>query len=375
MAPAVRQDLLPVHEGPRLILYYQTHHDSLGNVISVLPLITKSTGVTHVIVAAIHINNGPGNITLNDDPPDAAKFNTLWQEVAWLQGSGIKVMGMLGGAAHGSFLRLSGDDSSFEAYYRPLEEVVRRHRLDGLDLSIEEEIPVASVQRLLTRLRLDFGPSFILSLAPVATALIPGLPHLSGFSYFELETWCQSLVTSTPEAPPTAPIISFYSAITYCNWGDASNPFLYASLIAQGWDPSRIVLGLITNPANGAGHVHLPRMKTVLAAVRAAFPNFGGVMGWEYFNAGLEREGTNEPWEWAQELGSVIRTRSTGVQPSIDARLRNPAQAWGGQLQTRWKGEDLDTLMALGVDMAEAIQAMDAADGNVDLAASFLFDS
>jgi hypothetical protein len=78
--------------------------------VSLLPLITNQTGVTHAIVAAIHLNEGPGNITLNDDPPHASKYETLWGEVAWLQASGVKVLGMLGGAAKGSFERLDGPD-------------------------------------------------------------------------------------------------------------------------------------------------------------------------------------------------------------------------------------------------------------------------
>ncbi|KAK4973952.1 hypothetical protein LTR28_011155, partial [Elasticomyces elasticus] len=70
--------LLPLSEGSRVVVYHQTHHTHDGKPISVLPLITNQTGVTHVIVAAIHINEGPGNITLNDDPPDAKKFDVLW---------------------------------------------------------------------------------------------------------------------------------------------------------------------------------------------------------------------------------------------------------------------------------------------------------
>jgi hypothetical protein len=101
--------LLPLSEGPRVIVYHQTIHRD-GKYVSLLPLITNQTGVTHVIVAAIHLNEGPGNITLNDDPPHASKYETLWGEVAWLQASGVKVLGMLGGAAKGSFERLDGPD-------------------------------------------------------------------------------------------------------------------------------------------------------------------------------------------------------------------------------------------------------------------------
>lgn len=96
---------------PRLVLYQQTHHTPDGAPISILPLVIQGTGVTHLYVAAVHLNDGPGNISLNDDPPDHPKFNQLWEEVKILQSAGVKVMLMLGGAAKGSFGTLSGDDT------------------------------------------------------------------------------------------------------------------------------------------------------------------------------------------------------------------------------------------------------------------------
>ena len=101
--------LLPLGQGPRVVVYHQTHHRD-GKVVSILPLITQQTGVTHVIVAAIHLNDN-AYLTLNDDPPDADKFNTLWSEVAWLQASGVKVLGLLGGAAQGSYAKLDADQA------------------------------------------------------------------------------------------------------------------------------------------------------------------------------------------------------------------------------------------------------------------------
>jgi hypothetical protein len=95
----------------RVIIYHQTHHKpNNGPPVSLLPLITNETGVTHVIIAAIHLNDPAGNITLNDHLPDHERFNTLWGEVAWLQATGVKCLGLLGGAAKGSFERLDGED-------------------------------------------------------------------------------------------------------------------------------------------------------------------------------------------------------------------------------------------------------------------------
>lgn len=114
MSPAPPK-LLLTSQGPRLIVYHQTLHDSVGNYHSLLPLVTNNTGITHIILAAIHLNAGPGNITLNDHAPDDKRYEQLWGEVKWLQGSGVKVLGMLGGAAQGSYERLGGSEESVYA--------------------------------------------------------------------------------------------------------------------------------------------------------------------------------------------------------------------------------------------------------------------
>jgi hypothetical protein len=116
--------LLPPASGPRLIVYHQTIHDPQGNCHSLLPLLTNNTGITHVIIAAIHLNDEPGNITLNDHRPDDKRFDQLWGEVSWLQGSGVKVLGMLGGAAKGSFEKLSGDDENVGIMHMSLVRMV-----------------------------------------------------------------------------------------------------------------------------------------------------------------------------------------------------------------------------------------------------------
>lgn len=377
--------------------------------MSLLPLITQNTGVTHVIVAAIHLNEGPGNITLNDDPFDAEKFRTLWAEVAWLRGAGVKVLGMLGGAAKGSFERLGGSDEECEAYYAPLRTLLQHHPLDGLDLDIEEPVPLSTPVRLLTRLRADFGPSFLLTLAPVATALLPdpshpapprpaslapntpnplhrSLPHLSGFSYAELE------------ASPAGRLVEWYNTQFYCGWGDAQTTGWYDAIVAAGWDPRRVVLGVVTNAANGAGHVGLGLLREVCGVLRARYAargGFGGVMGWEYFNAGLG-EGDRDvvravsraeetevgatppagPAGWAKALGLVLRAETPPAPSAPAPPLPSPAAVVAALAQPAvpWPGRDVDALVALGFSRHEAVAALNATDGHVELAAGLLFE-
>lgn len=378
---------LPHSSTPRLVLYCQTHHrDHEGNeAVSLLPLITNNTGVTHVIIAAIHLNDGPGNITLNDHSPDHARFTQLWAETQWLKGSGVRVMGMLGGAAQGSFQKLSGDDANFEAYYVPLRDMIRRHGLEGLDLDIEEEVDISCPLRLLARLRADFGPDFILTLAPVATAMLPNpnstpehpgpsMPHLSGFHYAMLEILASSL-------------INWYNVQFYCGWGDAGSPQMYAAIVQHGkWDPAKIVMGVVTNPGNGSGHVPSYLLEENCRVLRAMFPRFGGVMGWEYFNAGEEVEAKKgRPWEWVGDLGRVLRIGAPMPPPGVvegGRGVERPgmvAQVPGGAAppvppRPSYPKESIDFLKELGFGEAQAVQALNMAGGNVDAAAGLLFD-
>ena len=280
------------HPLPRIITYFQTHHEA-GKPISILPLLTQpGIAVTHVILAAIHINEDPAKITLNDHAPSDPRFVTLWAELSALQANDVKVLGMLGGAAPGTYERLDKDDATFERYYAPVRDLVRERELDGLDLDVEEPMSLGGVIRLIDRLRADFGPEFLISMAPVAAALLDAEKNLSGFDYEALEVM-------------RGKDISWYNAQFYCGWGDCSNPVMYEMLLAKGWPAEKIVLGMVTNPENGAGWVPWEMLGAVLLGLRSRYARFGGVMGWEYFNslpAGKER-----PWEWAKWMTVMLK--------------------------------------------------------------------
>ncbi|KAJ5280245.1 Glycoside hydrolase superfamily [Penicillium angulare] len=305
-------------ERPRVILYHQTLVPGDGPYVSMLPLLENNTGATHVILAAIHLNDDPNHITLNDDPPDNPKFDPLWAEVPLVKQGGVKVMGMLGGAAQGSFARLDGDQAQFERYYGPLLEILRRYELDGLDLDVEEDMSLQGVIRLIDRLKADMGDGFIITLAPVAAALI-GIGNLSGFDYRQLEQ-------------ARASKIGWYNAQFYNGWGPAEDPRMYAAMIAQGWSPRRIVYGLLTNPGNGSqGYVSGEKISPVLGALVEQFPNFGGVMGWEYFNA--LPGGTAKPWQWATQMSvsmglkdMVAAARQVATPGAMASSLNNLLQ-------------------------------------------------
>ncbi len=281
---------------PRIVCYYQTHYQN-GKFVSILPLL--KTGVTHVIVAAIHINSRD-SITLNDDDYDHPMNIPLWAEMGTLQRSGAKVLGMLGGAHQGSFTRLDGDIDSFEAHYKLLYRMVTDTGLDGLDLDVEEAMSLPSVIRLINRLKRDLGRDFLITLAPIATAM-RGQENLSGFNYEALEK-------------AFSVEIAWYNTQFYCGWGCMKTTSDYEKIISRGWPASKIVVGLVTNPANCSGWVEDEPLRKTLVTLKKKYPDFGGVMGWEYFNSMTEEDGEGRPWVWAQCMGKILQQDATEVE-------------------------------------------------------------
>ncbi|KAI1107204.1 glycoside hydrolase family 18 protein [Jackrogersella minutella] len=281
----------------RVVIYYQTtnYNNSATEHVSLLPLISNASdiSVTHVLIAAIHVIDDDGGIHLNDYPPDNALFDQVWSDAAQLQAAGVTVMGMVGGAAAGSFQRLDGDDASFEQYYGPLHDMIGTYNLQGLDLDVEESMSLSGMVRLISRLKSDFGDSFTITLAPVASALTEGGGNLSGFSYFDLEAQVGSS-------------ISFYNGQFYYGWGDASSASDYEFIVDDGFPAAKVVMGLVTDASNGGGFVALDSEAPVLQELTGENPTFGGVAGWEYFNS--EPGGETAPWEWATWMAEHVRS-------------------------------------------------------------------
>jgi hypothetical protein len=287
-------------DSKRVVVYYQTQY--LNNVyVSPKAMTDNNTGVTNVLVGAIHLD--PDVVHLNDDPPEAAKFTQMWADLKAMQAKGVKVSAFVGGAAQGSFQRL---DTAFDTYYPRLKNLVTTYGLDGLDLDVEESMSQAGINRLVDQLTTDFGTGFIITLAPVATALSGG-GNLSGFNYETLERDRGSK-------------IDWYNAQFYCGWGSMANTTGYDNIINRGlFTPNKVVTGVVTNSANCGGYVALPTLKNTLAALVAKYPAFGGVDGWEYFNS--DPGGTAAPWQWAGEMTSAM----SGTTGPVNLALNKPA--------------------------------------------------
>ncbi|KAN0103495.1 glycoside hydrolase family 18 protein [Hyaloscypha variabilis] len=284
---------------PRLVMYVQTFTTADNQPLSLLPLLKHDTKVTHVILAAIHLLTEPENITLNDDSFDASRYDTVWEELQTLQDNGIKVMALLGGAAAGSYARLNGTDAEFTAYYTPLLTILKEYNFDGLDIDIEEHVPISVPLRLLNALYRDMGPSFILTMAPLASALSDEDDfNLSGFSYFALEKLALAPNGNTS-------LVSWYNAMFY--GGFARNTEFYRSCVDAGWEASRVVLGVLDCPDDGQanGFLNFTTLESTIGGLRALYGEFGGVAGWEYHDAG-RTDGWREPWEWVKRIGDAL---------------------------------------------------------------------
>ena len=198
------------------------------------------------------------------------------------------------------------------------------------------------------------GPEFLLTMAPVATALLPPefrMPHMSGFSYFDL---------AEHEA---GALVAWYNAQFYNGWGNAANPLWYDAVISAGWDPAKVVYGLITSPENGSGFVNMDWMtRTALPYLNARHPRFGGVMGWEYFNS--EPGGEARPWQWTAAMSDALR--QPPQRPVAPATAASPPQL-------PFAPNDLDSLMRLArVRKIQGFALLIHTGGNVEQAVNLL---
>ncbi|PSR81296.1 endo-N-acetyl-beta-D-glucosaminidase precursor [Coniella lustricola] len=325
-------------ELPRLVIYFQTTHDDLGNPISMLPLIhEKHIALTHLIVCSLHINEDQ-DIRLNDYSPYDPHFYTLWNETVIMQRAGVKVTGMIGGADPGSFdtgTLDSTDDATFELYYAQLAQVIRTYDLQGMDLDVEQYMSQAGIERLVQRLNADFGEDFIITLAPVATAL-ENSANLSGFNYTALAQASHLAASSTTgsatankttgAAAQGAEMIHFLNAQFYSGFGTMNSPTDFQNVVAAGWDPKFIVAGQLTSPLNGAGYTDASTLNETVVQLVAEYGIIGGIMGWEYFDS--EPGGTDEPWEWAQEMTAILRPGDSLALTITDETATTLSTAW-----------------------------------------------
>jgi hypothetical protein len=178
--------------------------------------------------------------------------------------------------------------------------LLQKYNFDGLDVDVEEKVDVSVPLRLINALRRDMGPNFIITMAPLASALSDKVgQNLSGFSYFDLDAF--ATVPGSEEK-----LISWYNGMFY--GGFARGPPFFQSIVEAGWDPSRIVMGVLdcSNDGQPNGFVHIEPLQETIRNLRVLYPNFGGVAGWEYYDAGMSDGDVYQPWSWVKKVGQAL---------------------------------------------------------------------
>jgi probable HAF family extracellular repeat protein len=208
-------------------------------------------------------------------------------------------------------------------------------------------------------LRKDLGGGFIVTSAPVASALTGGSNISPGIDYAKLIkkdwfTWYN---------------LQFYNGFGDVLGGAYGSPDYEAVLEAnRGVSPRKFVVGVPTNPDSAGANYHaLSALAPKFEELARKYPHFGGVYGWTYQEAQVE--GHLDPVGWtrgvAQALGIVKRPPSSGPGQTNEGAV-SPASA------------PLYTFLVLGGSpgMATAVNARgDAVGWTYDAGLAFIVPS
>jgi chitinase len=263
-----------MEESKRIIYYYQTF-TGINNILE-LPNV-----VTHIHLSSIHfgLNNNTPYIHLNDNDPFESSYDSVWKQLLKFKKTtkNGKVLLMVGGAGS-AFTNLFSD---FEVYYNLLKNVinVKRNIIDGIDLDIEEQVSYINIKRLISRLKLDFGTDFMITMAPIQYALQTDNPGLGGFSYKELYK-------------DIGHFIDYFNGQFYEDYSETA----YTQVIENGYPENKIVMGSISSQ-------NLKSNLEVITNLSKKYPNFGGVYNWEYFDS---PPNSNNPALWALMIQQAI---------------------------------------------------------------------
>lgn len=249
---------------------------------------------THWYAAALHFGtdeDGSPYIHWNDWQPDDPRFRQAWADLRRLKEDGASVLFMLGGAG-GAFSALFRD---FETYYALLRDFVRAHPcIDGLDLDVEERVDIDDLRMLIRQLDADFGPQFLLTMAPLASSLATDSPGLGGFVYKDLVRTAEGLR------------INWFNGQFY--GPDAWDTATLDAIVANGYAPDKIVMGMLYADFPTPADAH--RAFDALAQCQVKHPNLKGAYVWEHALAPLG------PREWAAQAARALTTpRAPPAQP------------------------------------------------------------
>jgi hypothetical protein len=176
-------------------------------------------------------------------------------------------------------------------------KVLQDHSLDGFDFDVEEDVSQDALVQLAQQLDSDLGTDFIITGAPVASAM-------SGGGNLDNVDWASLDAAATSSNRPNGKLFNWYNTQFYDGWGDASSTGSYDSIISAGWDASRIVLGVLTSGGEGSGYDDLSTLSSTISSLKSSYSNFGGISGWEYGGAGSSD--SDDPNQWVAAISAAL---------------------------------------------------------------------
>ena len=282
--------------GPRVVANYLAQFDPARPDRYVSPVHVVGAATDVVVGPARLAGDGRGLLISAADPEQPA-YRQMWSDLATLQREGTRVLVKLEGFR--TFRRL---DRDFEQFYPMVEDLVRRHGLDGVDLDAGPQTPVAVVERLIRALRASFGDEFVVSVS---------------FSSSELDAPDRAGMDVTRLVATTGQAISWLTMRLTPQDRQRSLAEVYQTRLRQaGVTPDRLVLDVATSDpaatvAGAPARVPLAELAEQVAQLRSAFPDLGGVAGTDYALAlhdptMLELLGEMPSWIWFRRVHAML---------------------------------------------------------------------
>ncbi|KAK5631972.1 hypothetical protein RRF57_007686 [Xylaria bambusicola] len=282
----------------RVVQYYGQQINDQGTKFHIDLLVNNSDGKTYATnVLMGEFSVGTKALQLNGGDPAAKSNDWFWNEIKTVQNAGVKVSLWL----RQGFEYLKKDNKDFDTYYALVNKTITDYNFGGIDLDIEDALgdngcddktmTLEDTVYLIRRLRDDFGPNFVITLAPVSNALLDE-GNVSCFNYQELEK-------------RSATDINWYNAQFYGgSWEGLKTSAFYERCIKEGgWKPHRIVTTIttspdFTSPLPRSSWIGLNETGPTIESLVEKYADFGGTGGFDYYDA--EPGGYEKPWEWSQ---------------------------------------------------------------------------
>lgn len=271
----------------KIIYYYQTF---VG-----LDRITEDNSniVTHIHLSSIHFgldDNAKPYIHLNNNDPRDPKFNNVWNDLRKCKEKGIKVILMVGGAGGAYEVMFS----KYPIYKQLLFDIIDKYHdvIDGIDLDIEEYVTLDNIKMLINDIHLEYGPNFIISMAPLVDSIMTDDPGMGGFSYKDLYS------------SSVGKYITYFNVQCYRSFSLDN----YKGMVSNGYPPEMINMGMLSS-------MDLNNVLDTIKEIISGSYVLGGVYNWEYYSSPPDEE--KNPVTWSKEIYKAIHPRTSYIKAII----------------------------------------------------------